>query len=112
MINVAWDLWNTRCNERWKPGNYFDQLAEEALDEAILEELDKGITYEFPQRSRHLFDIEQAQIMNYTVQSKKYWLQSVEAARRYSFIAPVDDDKSIYEPSRKFLRQWMETNRY
>ena len=112
MLNTAWDFWNTRCNERWKPGNYFDKLAEEALDDAIFEELERGITHEFPQRSKHLFEIEPAEIMNYTVKSKKYWLQSVEAARRYSYIAPEDDEKSVYEPSRKFLRQWIETNRY
>ena len=80
MLNVAWDFWNTRCNERWKPGNYFDQLAEDALNEAILDELDKGATIDIPPRSRHLFDIEQEDLMNFSTKSKKYWLQSVEAS--------------------------------
>ena len=77
-----------------------------------LKEWDKGVSADTPKRSHHLFEINQDELMNYSVKSKKFWLQSVEAALRYSFIAPEDDEKSVYEPSRKSLRQWIETNRY
>ena len=99
MINTSWDFWNTRCHERWKPGNFFDQLAVAALDEAIQEEFEFGLTNEFPQRSRYLLQEELKDVMNYSLQSKKFWLQSVEAARKYSIPRMEDEEETFYEPS-------------
>ena len=55
FTNASWDMWNTRCCKGWKPGNHRDVLAQEALDEAMEVEFERGPTDSFPAQSRHLF---------------------------------------------------------
>lgn len=114
MINVSWDLWNTRCSERWKPDNARDTMALDELHKAIEEEYERGVDEEFPARSRHLFEDDLEEILHYSLPARKAWLQSVEAARIYTLPANDDNDEPFagYEPHRKLMHQWMATKRY
>ena len=112
LINTSWDLWYTRCHERWKPGNCCDQQAESALDAAITNELALGLTDSFPLRSRHLLENNAMDVMTLSLQSKKYWLQSVESARSCGSPVAIDDQPSVHAPERTMLRQWLQTGRF
>ena len=105
MINVSWDLWNTRCSKRWLPNNARDSLALEDLHRAIIEEYERGADDDFPTRSRHLFEADLDNILTYSLPVRKAWLQSVESARVYSL--PDDDENPFlsYEPQYKLMRQ-------
>ena len=107
FINTSWDVWNTRCATRWMPGNYREQQALRALDQAIVEEFDRGIDPTFPGRSTYLFtDYTVDEVMQSTTICKKYWLQSVEAARMYN-IPTTDNNNSGYSGMRLHLQRWM-----
>ena len=105
-------MWNTRCSERWKPGNHRDVLAQAALDTAIEAEFAKGLTDSFPARSRYLFtEHTVSEILSSSVSTRSSWLRSVEAARLYC--EPVDDTgETSYAPERSLLRQWLATGRF
>ena len=98
----------SRCATRWLPGNYREQQAVIALDEAILEEFSKGLDDDFPPRLAYLLeDYTLEEVLRSTIVRKKFWLQSVEAAWTYS--QPVYEDGSIapYADMRSNLHKWM-----
>lgn len=114
LMNTAWDRWNTRNTERWKPGNYRDQQAVEQLDIAIQEEFSTGLTPDFPARSTYLLQADIDQILHSPLNAKKSWLQLVEAARLYALPSPesVTLQEGAYAPERRNLRLWMESKWY
>ena len=73
FINTSWDIWMSRCATRWLPGNYREQQAVIALDEAILEEFSKGLDDDFPPRSAYLLeDYTLEEVLRSTIVRKKF----------------------------------------
>jgi hypothetical protein len=113
LVEVAWDMWDHRNHSQHAPDNPRRQKALTALDQAVLEELQRGRGI-LPEPLWHHLDTSEEDLQARQEGYKKSWLWTIEAGRRYA-IARTEGQDPIdigYEPEREALRKWIRTGRY
>jgi hypothetical protein len=113
LVEVAWDMWDHRNHSQHAPDNPRRQKALTALDQAVLEELQRGRGI-LPEPLWHHLDTSEEDLQARQEGYKKSWLRTIEAGRRYA-IARTEGQDPIdigYEPEREALRKWILTGRY
>ena len=114
-METTWDVWVNRCKWRCIRGNERDSNAEEELDSYIRKEFqkdEKGL----PDHSMCLMECELEEVLNFPLNEKKMWFNSIEAARGrvpviYNEEMEVEEDlrNADYEPQREGIRKWLAT---
>ena len=93
---------------------YNELSVDTQLDEDIRVEYEKSDN-DIPENLKHLMQQRLSEILHMNFYQRKNWLRSIRAARGISENPERQMDQisdTIYEPERKFLRQWMATGRY
>ena len=106
-------MWEHRNHVRHAFDNPRLRKAVNALDQALLEELQRG-RGNLPESLWPNLDTTEEQLLGHTNNYKQAWLRAIEAGRKYTLANRdgIDPEDVGYAPEREALQRWMLTGRY
>jgi len=104
LWDISWDMWDHRNKELHSGGPYQQQILHSAADNQITWVYD-GRAQQLPQDALHLLRTPKETVLQYTLESKQLWLESVHMAQQWQQTHKFGN----YISKQQFMMTWLQT---